>query len=141
MIRPLIVCLLLGAPALGLAQDQPQLINMPSSASQSSTAEDGRSPIDGVVRHLGLGYFTGETPLGLRYWWNRENGFDVNATVNYTKNGGPLNRYGLDLGYVRALAHYHYSVVFLRAGMGARSKQILPFAQRILRAGQRLGRV
>ena len=85
----------------------------------SSAADDGRSPIDGVVGHIGLGYFTGDAPLGLRYWWDRENGFDVNGTINFSSSGVDAGRYGLQLGYVRALAHYHYSVVFARAGVGA----------------------
>jgi hypothetical protein len=86
----------------------------------SATADDGRSPIDALVGHLGLGYFTGDAPLGVRYWWNRENGFDINGTINFASSGVDSGRYGLEIGYVRALAHYHYSVVFARAGVGAR---------------------
>jgi len=117
----LVLCFVLGAPAVAAAQDQPQLLTTSTSSGTTSTsADDGRSPIDGVVGHIGLGYFTGDAPLGLRYWWNRENGLDLNATVNFSKSGESTGRYGLDLGYVRALAHYHYSVVFLRGGVGTR---------------------
>jgi hypothetical protein len=112
MKKLLLIFAVLGAPALANAQDATLTVPV--------TADDGRSPIDGVVGHIGLGYFTGDAPIGMRYWWNRENGFDVNGTINFTSNGIGSGRYGLEAGYVRALAHYHYSVVFARAGAGFR---------------------
>lgn len=112
----LVLAFVLGSSSVALAQDEQATL----STNTSSSADDGRSPIDGVVGHIGLGYFTGDAPIGLRYWWDRENGFDVNGTINFASSGVDSHRYGLEFGYVRALAHYHYSVVFARAGAGIR---------------------
>lgn len=80
----------------------------------------GRSPIDGVVGHVGFGYFTGTAPLGVRYWLTRNNAIDVGVDIAFASGGIESHRYALEAGYVLALAHYHYSVVFARAGLGAR---------------------
>lgn len=117
MKKTLLAVLMLCAPSAYAQDSAPSLLAKDQS---STTADDGRSPIDAVVGHLGLGYFTGDAPLGVRYWWDRENGFDINGTINFSSGGSNSGRYGLELGYVRALAHYHYSVVFARAGLGAR---------------------
>ncbi|MEL6339461.1 MAG: hypothetical protein AAFP04_08365 [Myxococcota bacterium] len=78
------------------------------------------SPIDGVVGHLGFGYFTGSAPLGVRYWFTRNQAIDVGVDIAFTSGDAEAVRYGLEAGYVLALAHYHYSVVFTRVGLGFR---------------------
>ena len=78
------------------------------------------SPIDGVVGHFGLGYFTSAAPVGMRYWLDRPPAVDVGVDFALSSGGTNAHRYGLDLAYVMALAHYHYSVVFARAGLSYR---------------------
>ena len=46
------------------SQDNPPLVDPP--------ATTALSPIDGVVGHLGFGYFTDEAPIGVRYWLDRK---------------------------------------------------------------------
>lgn len=84
-------------------------------------ATTGRSPIDGVVGHLGFGYFTGTAPLGLRYWLDRDTAIDVGLDIAFSSGDAEALRYGIEAGYVMSLAHYHYSVVFARLGVGFRS--------------------
>ncbi|MCK5690239.1 hypothetical protein KAI87_13265 [Myxococcota bacterium] len=75
-----------------------------------------RSPTDAVKGHIGLGYFSSEVPFGLRYWLSRDTAVDLGFTGQYVS--GDLEAYtaGADIGFVQALAHYHYSVVFARVG-------------------------
>lgn len=79
---------------------------------------DGRSPIDGVVGHFGFGYFTGDAPLGVRYWLDRDTAIDVGLDIAISSGDSTNMRYGAEAGYVLALGHYHYSVVFTRLGLG-----------------------
>ncbi len=83
-------------------------------------SEAGRSPIDGVVGHLGFGYFSGTAPLGGRYWLTRDTAIDLGVDFALSSGNLEAHRYGLEAGYVMALAHYHYAVVFGRAGLGLR---------------------
>ncbi|MEL6547902.1 MAG: hypothetical protein AAFQ82_24970, partial [Myxococcota bacterium] len=85
----------------------------------------GRSPIDGVVGHLGFGYFTGDAPLGVRYWLDRDTAIDIGVDLAFSSGDAEALRYAIEAGYVMNLAHYHYSVVFARAGVGIRSVDIL----------------
>jgi hypothetical protein len=98
--------------------------NAPATAPPTEGAKDGHaddlSPIDGVVGHFGLGYFTNTAPIGMRYWLDRTTGVDLGVDFALSSGGASAHRYGLDLGYVMALAHYHYSVVFARAGLSYR---------------------
>ncbi|MEE8408672.1 MAG: hypothetical protein V3T05_03610 [Myxococcota bacterium] len=89
-------------------------------AGTDEATADGRSPIDGVVGHLGLGYFTGFAPVGVRYWFDRESAFDFGLDAAFSTGNLKVNRYGIEIGYVMALAHYHYSLVFTRLGLGFR---------------------
>ncbi len=93
------------------------------SAKAGEAAEGGAkalSPIDGVVGHYGLGYFTNTAPLGVRYWMDRDTALDLNADFALSSGNLEAQRYGLELGYVMALGHYHYSVVFARLGLAYR---------------------
>ncbi len=87
---------------------------------EQDLTDENLSPIDGVVGHLGFGYFTGSAPLGVRYWFTRDQAIDVGVDVAFTSGDAEAVRYGLEAGYVLALAHYHYSVVFTRVGLGFR---------------------
>ena len=78
------------------------------------------SPLDGVVGHLGFGYFTDFAPLGLRYWFSDTWGLDVGLDVAVSSGNGEAWRLGGEVGGVYALASYHYAVVFTRAGLGLR---------------------
>lgn len=91
-----------------------------SESAATSAAQDDRSPIDGVVGHYGFGYFTGSAPVGLRYWMDRDTAIDLGVDVAFSSGNLGAQRYGVELGYVMALAHYHYAVVFARAGLGFR---------------------
>ncbi len=91
-----------------------------ASGEAGAAAEGDRSPIDGVVGHYGIGYFTSSAPLGLRYWTDRDTAYDLGLDGAFSSGGVDAYRYGFELGYVKALAHYHYSVVFWRAGVGFR---------------------
>lgn len=84
----------------------------------SAPAADGRSPIDGVVGHFGFGYFTGDAPLGVRYWLDRDSAIDFGLDIAISSGDSTNMRYGAEAGYVLALGHYHYSVVFTRLGLG-----------------------
>jgi len=77
-----------------------------------------RSPIDGVMGHFGLGYFSGSAPVGMRYWMDRDSAIDLGIAVAFSSGGVETHRYGIEAGYVLALAHYHYAVVFTRLGFG-----------------------
>ena len=79
------------------------------------------SPLDGVVGHLGIGYFTDFAPLGLRYWFSDTWGLDVGFDVAVSSGNGEAWRLGAEVGGVYALASYHYAVVFTRAGLGLRA--------------------
>jgi hypothetical protein len=79
-----------------------------------------QSPIDNVVGRFGLGYFSGSAPLGARYWMDRESAVDLGIDLAFSSGNLEAHRYGLEVGYVTALAHYHYAVVFGRAGLGLR---------------------
>jgi hypothetical protein len=81
---------------------------------------DGRSPIDAVQGHLGLGYFTGFAPLGVRYWTSRDMAFDVGLDGALSSGGLESYRFALELGGLTSLGHWHYSVVFARLGVGFR---------------------
>lgn len=76
------------------------------------------SPLDGVVGHFGFGYFTENAPIGVRYWLDRKLGVDLGLDAAFSSGNAQAYRFGLDAGVVYALAHYHYSVVFARAGLG-----------------------
>ncbi len=89
------------------------------------TVGDGLSPLDNVKNHVGIGYFTGQAPLGARYWMNRNFGFDVGGDFALTSGRLDALRWGLDVGAVMALSHYHYSVVFVRTGIGMKSSKTL----------------
>lgn len=139
-LKPGLVALLCAGmlcPGVAAAQDEDAASETttatPTSASpesaSSSTSETvptfdaengGRSPIDGVVGHYGFGYFTGTAPLGVRYWFDRDSAFDLGLDIAFSSGDVEAHRYALELGYVRALAHYHYSVVFFRGGLGMR---------------------
>lgn len=95
-------------------------MGLASAARADEVAGDDRSPIDGVVGHYGIGYFTSSAPLGGRYWTDRNTAFDVGLDGAFSSGDLDAYRYGFELGYVKALAHYHYSVVFGRAGVGFR---------------------
>ena len=86
----------------------------------SPSGSSGRSPIDGVKGHLGLGYFTNTAPIGVRYWMSRDSAFDFGMDGALSSGDIDAYRLGFEAGYVMALAHYHYSVVFARAGLGLR---------------------
>ena len=90
----------------------------PVETSEAATASGDRSPIDGVMGHFGLGYFSGSAPVGMRYWMDRDSAIDLGIAVNFSSGGVDTHRYGLEAGWVLALAHYHYAVVFARFGLG-----------------------
>jgi hypothetical protein len=92
----------------------------PTAAGAKPDDAGGLSPIDGVVGHFGLGYFTSAAPIGVRYWLDRTTGLDLGVDFALSSGGASAHRYGLDLAYVVSLAHYHYSVVFARAGVSYR---------------------
>lgn len=79
------------------------------------------SPLDGVVGHFGIGYFTDFAPLGLRYWFSDTWGLDLGFDVAISSGNGEAWRLGAEVGGVYALASYHYAVVFTRAGLGLRA--------------------
>jgi hypothetical protein len=90
----------------------------PPASTPAETASDDRSPIDGVMGHFGLGYFSGSAPVGMRYWMDRDSALDLGVAINFSSGGVETHRYGLEAGWVMALAHYHYAVVFARFGLG-----------------------
>ncbi len=100
-----------------------------SSASSAGNAagpgQTVKSPTDALAGHMGFGYFsrTGAqrtTPIGVRYWMSRDMAIDAAVDLAYSSGGLDGYRAGTDLGVVMALAHYHYSVVFARAGLRMR---------------------
>lgn len=110
-----LVGLCLNAPVM--AQGIPSSIE-PSQDSPPPTPPSSLSPIDGVVGHWGFGYFTEEAPIGVRYWLDRKLAVDVGFDGAISSGNVEAYRLGFDVGAVYALAHYHYSVVFARAGLG-----------------------
>jgi hypothetical protein len=114
-----VACAVMCVCATTRAQEVPPEASSGAQApSTAASADDGRSPIDGVVGHIGFGYFTGDAPLGVRYWIERDLALDLGVTLAFASTGVTAQRYGLELGLVKALAHYHYSVVFARLGAG-----------------------
>jgi hypothetical protein len=89
-------------------------------AAKAPAPSGDRSPIDGVMGHFGIGYFTGDAPVGVRYWMDRGSAIDVGVDVAFSSGDVEAHRYGVEAGYVLALAHYHYAVVFGRLGAGYR---------------------
>lgn len=79
-----------------------------------------RSPLEGVVGHVGVGYFTDFAPLGLRYWFTETWGIDLGVDLAISSGNGEAWRVAGELGAVYALASYHYAVVFARGGLGLR---------------------
>jgi len=91
-----------------------------AAAGASGEAATDRSPIDGVLGHYGIGYFTSSAPIGGRLWTERDTAWDLGLDLAFSSGDLEAYRYGVEVGYVKALAHYHYSVVFARAGFGFR---------------------
>jgi len=90
----------------------------PPAPPMGATESTDRSPIDGVMGHFGLGYFSGSAPVGMRYWMDEDSALDLGIAVAFSSGGVETHRYGIEAGYVLALAHYHYAVVFARLGLG-----------------------
>ena len=111
--------LCLNAPVM--AQGIPSSIQ-PSQDSPPPTeptvSSSSLSPIDGVIGHWGFGYFTEDAPIGVRYWLDRKLAVDIGFDGAISSGNLEAYRLGLEVGAVYALAHYHYSVVFARAGLG-----------------------
>jgi hypothetical protein len=121
----LVLVTALAAPAAAQTEGDSEEItatevkDAPAPAPVSSAMENGdRSPIDGVMGHFGLGYFSGSAPVGMRYWMDHDSAFDVGIAVAFSSGGVETHRYGIEAGYVLALAHYHYAVMFARLGLG-----------------------
>jgi hypothetical protein len=121
------------APALAAPDDEgdaksgePPGTAVESGAPSTPKSELGKvggeivSPIDNVVGRFGLGYFTGFAPIGARYWLDRDSAVDLGIDVAFSSGNLEAHRYGLEAGYIMALAHYHYAVVFGRGGLGLR---------------------
>ena len=87
-------------------------------AATDSVDADGRSPIDGVKGHVGLGYFTDFAPLGIRYWSSRTTGFDLGFNGAYSNGDQTGYHVAVEVGSLFVLGHYHYSVAFARLGLG-----------------------
>lgn len=83
-----------------------------------------RSPIDGVVGHIGIGYFTDFAPIGVRYWFTRDWALDVGVDGSFSSGSLDGFQVGADVGAVYAIAHYHYAVAIARLGVGYRINQI-----------------
>jgi len=116
--------------ATALAQDDGQAAVTPQNSAPETIALNQTptlkpatliSPLDGVVGHLGIGYFTDFAPLGLRYWFSDTWGLDVGFDVAVSSGNGEAWRLGAEVGGVYALASYHYAVVFTRLGLGLRA--------------------
>lgn len=105
--------------ATEIAADQPES-PPPEDSPAAGATEDGLSPTDAVAGHFGLGYFTGFAPVGVRYWLSRDSAVDLGLDAAFSSGDLEAHRYGIELGYVMSLAHYHYSVVFARLGLGFR---------------------
>jgi hypothetical protein len=110
-VRTLLLLIILASPAAALADDEPEA---------AAVAPEGKSPIDGVQGHLGIGYFTGFAPVGIRYWMDRQVGIDLGLDGALSSGGLDSYRIAVELGGLYSLAHYHYSVVFSRIGLGYR---------------------
>lgn len=104
-------------PAIAAEQGN-QAQAAPKTVTGESPSPSALSPIDGVVGHFGLGYFTENAPIGIRYWLDRKFGIDLGFDAAFSSGNVDGYRLGIDAGAVYALAHYHYSVVFARIGLG-----------------------
>ncbi len=112
------------APAEEVEASEPAAPTEPAAPETFEAAPEGSSglsPTDGVVGHIGFGYFTGTAPLGVRYWLDRDTAIDLGFDLAFTSGDAEALRYAIEAGYVMNLAHYHYSVVFARLGVGFRS--------------------
>lgn len=131
-IMAIIFSTLCGAPALAQEDTQTAVTTEPAPSetialNQTPTIKPATliSPLDGVVGHLGIGYFTDFAPLGLRYWFSDTWGIDVGFDVAISSGNGEAWRLGAEVGGVYALASYHYAVVFTRVGLGLRASDAI----------------
>jgi hypothetical protein len=99
-----------------------------------ANAQDAISDHIGLI---GLGFFTSEAPLGVRYWSGPNAGIDLgigfeSSTKNPIVEDGEasttsLVRYAFEVGYLRVIGSDSNMITFLRPGVTvAREQQIVP---------------
>jgi hypothetical protein len=100
----------------------------------SARAQDAISDHIGLI---GVGFFTSEAPLGIRYWSGPNTGFDLgvgfdSSTENAIMEGGEpsttsLVSYAFEAGYLRVIRSDSNMITFLRPGVKiAREQMIVP---------------
>lgn len=97
-----------------------------------ATAQDAVSDHIGL---LGVGYFTSEAPIGLRYWTGPTTGFDLgfgftsstkNPIIeNGTASTTSLVSYAFELGYLKVLSSDSNMLTFLRPGVLYAGEQMI----------------
>lgn len=80
-----------------------------SSASGSASAANGR---------LGIGYFTGAAPVGIRMWNDDSSGFDVGIGLGFGTDPDTSWAFSVEGGYLIGLHTWEHVRMFGRVGVG-----------------------
>ena len=88
-----------------------------SSDSFASTASASGSASDANGR-LGIGYFTGAAPVGIRMWSDDSSGFDVGLGIGFGTQPDTSWAFSIEGGYLIGLHTWEHVRLFGRIGLG-----------------------
>jgi len=109
-----------GTPQSGYSPPPPAQVDVAVTDVDAKVPGVPETPVPPVGK-VGIGYFTTAAPIGVRYWFAENMGFDVGVGFNISDTGPDADTtYGtaVEAGFLYALARLTNIVVFIRGGIG-----------------------